>query len=599
MNDRSRLRLVVPIAPSVVVGAELPKSLERASDAPPLIVLTLLWIAIGVLVDPRGGFPLDDDWAYGRVALTLAEHGRFEPSCWQSMPLVTNALWAVPFVRIFGASGSRCVCRRWSPGGWRSRVRTSFCARSVGAARAPRRRRDVAREPMARGAVMHLHDRRAIPGHRYLGRVGLVARDRTLRRTVARAGGGPRDRRDPEPTTWPGAADRFRAAAATAPGVRERSWLAALVPIAATLAALLAHDCLRHRAAASTALYDGKLDALVQGTLELARLQLRGWQRVGARLGMALTYLGLFSLPITLVAARTSRHLRDDRAGLAAYSLGALAGVAELAAGWTMPFGSNTVMDFGIGPRTIVGPVPGAPTWLLRLLTILSCVGAAFLVRLLCGHVRASWRGNGLDERRWKPLAAALVAAALFVPSALADTEFFDRYLLASLPLLLAAAPEERSRPPAALTAVAGVIGAAFLFFSVGATHDYLAWHRARWAAIAAIEAPGGIAPADIQAGFEIDNRAEGNGLADRSCAPFVVSAALLPGHVPVRRIAVRAWLPGAVREIYVLARPRVGRTSAGQQTACKSCLCDPGLIRTGDLRFRKPLLYPPELRGR
>src|SRR3954454_15728324 len=25
----------------------------------------------------------------------------------------------------------------------------------------------------------------------------------------------------------------------------------------------------------------------------------------------------------------------------------------------------------------------------------------------------------------------------------------------------------------------------------------------------------------------------------------------------------------------------------------------DPGLIRTGDLRFRKPPLYPPELRGR
>src|SRR5690242_5096574 len=30
-----------------------------------------------------------------------------------------------------------------------------------------------------------------------------------------------------------------------------------------------------------------------------------------------------------------------------------------------------------------------------------------------------------------------------------------------------------------------------------------------------------------------------------------------------------------------------------------RRALSDPGLTRTGDLRFRKPPLYPPELRGR
>src|SRR5207248_6351613 len=46
----------------------------------------------------------NDDWAYGSVALDLARHGRLEPSFWQSMPLVTQALWGAAFARLFGAS---------------------------------------------------------------------------------------------------------------------------------------------------------------------------------------------------------------------------------------------------------------------------------------------------------------------------------------------------------------------------------------------------------------------------------------------------------------------------------------------------------------
>src|SRR4030095_14134467 len=37
---------------------------------------------------------------------------------------------------------------------------------------------------------------------------------------------------------------------------------------------------------------------------------------------------------------------------------------------------------------------------------------------------------------------------------------------------------------------------------------------------------------------------------------------------------------------------------SAGPYIVEARTRCDPGLIRTGDLRFRKPPLYPPELRG-
>jgi hypothetical protein len=192
-------------------------------------------------------------------------------------------------------------------------------------------------------------------------------------------------------------------------------------------------------------------------------------------------------------------------------------------------------------------------------------VGAAFLLRALATGLRAACRGGGLDGHQWRSFSSALVAATLLAPTLIADATFFDRYLLMLFPFVLGAMPPSEPAAPLDSRAAAAVIGTAFMLFSVAGTHDYLAWQRTRWAAVREIETVDRVAPAEIEAGFEIDNLpAEGPGtvpdLADRRGAPLVVAVSPLAGHTVLRRVEVPAWLVAAVDTVYVLVRPADGR---------------------------------------
>jgi hypothetical protein len=325
-----------------------------------------------------------------------------------------------------------------------------------------------------------------------------------------------------------------------------------------TVLAIGVHDHLRHAAAVSAVSYDEKSEALARGAAGLLRLH--GWDHVVGRIVVALAYLGLFALPVTLASPGASRARPARLTGPAICALGAFGALVVLVAGWSMPLAGNIVIDFGIGPRTVAGAVPGASPWVWRAITVAAGVGAAFLVRALAGGWRAGRAGGGFDGQRWKPMACALLAATLFAPSAIADTAMFDRHLLVLLPFVLAAAAGDGLGVARAPRLVAALAGALLAAFSVAGTHDYLAWQRARWGLVKSACATG-LRPADLRAGFEIDNLADARAgvlrtaLADRSAAPYAVSIAPLPGYRDIRRVEVRAWLPGAVRAVYLLAR--------------------------------------------
>ena len=74
-----------------------------ASIAAPAILL-LLWIAMAILVNPTGDFPLNDDWSFGRAVRTLVDEGKYSPTGWTSMPLLTHVLWGSLFCLPFGFS---------------------------------------------------------------------------------------------------------------------------------------------------------------------------------------------------------------------------------------------------------------------------------------------------------------------------------------------------------------------------------------------------------------------------------------------------------------------------------------------------------------
>jgi hypothetical protein len=66
--------------------------------------LTVLWVGAAILVDPRGNFPLNDDFSYGKTVMVLLKEGIYQPTRWPGMPLISHVLWGALFCAFFGFS---------------------------------------------------------------------------------------------------------------------------------------------------------------------------------------------------------------------------------------------------------------------------------------------------------------------------------------------------------------------------------------------------------------------------------------------------------------------------------------------------------------
>ena len=77
---------------------------RRSDDRPAFLLLTTLWVALVVLVDPRGNFPLIDDWSFGRAVKILVEQSRLEYDGWNAPTLFMQVLYGALFCLPFGFS---------------------------------------------------------------------------------------------------------------------------------------------------------------------------------------------------------------------------------------------------------------------------------------------------------------------------------------------------------------------------------------------------------------------------------------------------------------------------------------------------------------
>lgn len=68
------------------------------------IILSLIWIIAIVIVDPVGEFPLNDDWAYSLNVYHLSQEGKLILSNWPAMTLIAQVLWGAIVTSVFGFS---------------------------------------------------------------------------------------------------------------------------------------------------------------------------------------------------------------------------------------------------------------------------------------------------------------------------------------------------------------------------------------------------------------------------------------------------------------------------------------------------------------
>lgn len=66
--------------------------------------LSIIWLICIILVNPFGDFPLNDDWSYARNAKALVLENKIYFDDWGAMTLIAHTMWGAFFCKIFGFS---------------------------------------------------------------------------------------------------------------------------------------------------------------------------------------------------------------------------------------------------------------------------------------------------------------------------------------------------------------------------------------------------------------------------------------------------------------------------------------------------------------
>jgi len=69
-----------------------------------LLLLLAGWMLVIFVVNPLGEFPINDDWAYAKNVYHLAVNGVLKFSDWPAMTLIAQTLWGALFCKLFGFS---------------------------------------------------------------------------------------------------------------------------------------------------------------------------------------------------------------------------------------------------------------------------------------------------------------------------------------------------------------------------------------------------------------------------------------------------------------------------------------------------------------
>ncbi|UUX96841.1 hypothetical protein [Aquabacterium sp. J223] len=363
-------------------------------------------------------------------------------------------------------------------------------------------------------------------------------------------------------------------------GLSRRWWWAMAAPTVALLLALVLYPRALAASVGLPSMFHIPTDMLKQSLVELATLKPVAFHFVAKQTATAVFYTGLGALPV--LWWRSAAEPRHGRRLL--LCLGLSLGLTALL--WTrglrMPLTLNTVVDAGLGVRTLPGAegLPAGPAALWFGLTWLGCFAVALLAALLPSIGRACRAlRRSTDEVAAMRLGLAVLALVTLVvynlPFVLVKTPWFDRYSVFSavlLGLVALAASTPGTSPPrdpagAPRSVVPALLLALGLAIGVAGTHDYLSWHRATWAANRLAVERWKLGPDQLDGGFEYNNFTARVGGDVRRPADAVdlkkpqathrVAFAPLPGTEVVERVAVDAWLPTSPQAIYLLRLAR------------------------------------------
>ena len=535
------------------------------TDRRALVILLAIHLAIVAIVQPRGDFPLNDDWAYAHSVQWLLAEGRIRLSDWVGMNLVPQTLGGGLVVSVAGFSFE--VLRH---------LTQAIAVLAMAAAyfwfRAARLEPGAAL--VATGTLVAFPAWPVLANSYMTDLYGLAL---AL----------------PAATLFLKALEEHRrngivaATALSVVGVLERqvilvipfafmvAWLWTRRPLdggtiargVAPFAAVVAAEAAFHAyLVLGPGLPSGHLlhGRVVSMSLQALRNESGVIPWILANFATLPAYLGFFAIGWLAWWGMSGAKAIGKVAVIAG---GIAIAIAAFALGWFPPYRAGYIIDAaGIGPLLLYDSVRGlAPLdrsagILWRAIALPTAFAmAALIVMLLSWIVALVRRGRSAD-----PVPVFLVAVVVAYVGPMLVTDYFDRYLLYVLPFMFVLwarwGASTAARWPRAL-AVAWIAGAIVL--SSVATRDYFSWNRARWDAIRMAERLGA-SPESIDGGYEYNayRRFE-----TRTKVPdgkswwwvaddrYVVAFSQVPGYEVVETWKLRPWLPRSPSEVKLLRR--------------------------------------------
>jgi hypothetical protein len=555
--------------------------LNSSGVAIDISILSIFWILSIILVDPRGDFPLNDDWSYGIAVKNLIERGGFYPTPWTSMPLISQTLWGaifcIPFgfsftvlrfstlsLGLIGIAATYLLLRQI--GSNRSLAITGACilaANPIYFSLSHTFMTDVPFTAFLVLALLFFVFYLQKESNIYL----IIGGCFTVTAVLCRQLG----------LFLPVA---FTIAVIAKHGISRRSLVRAGFILIMGFGSKFLFDSWLQSNAGLPALYNVQSESLFQvlGNPKLI-VSISTWNML-----IFIQYLGLFLLPFMLLLPSPFIELKSKLRVLSGILLGVFAAgsaILFLILHKVFPQMDNIITKNGIGPITLhdiylfkLPNVEALPAFFWILITVLAILGGSLLffhivIRVIHLYVNRREMKNSTDSI----INIFILSACIIYFLPITITRPFDRWLIPLIPLLCAAiiVPRTANLTKKRFIAVAlvSLILIVMAIFSITGTRDYLSWNRVRWQALQNLMEKESISPNEIDGGFEFNGwylcNSNESITAQKSIwggnnTRYMITMGPVRGFEFYREYIYDKWLPLGQASIYVLRRTSIAR---------------------------------------
>lgn len=537
-----------------------------------MAALALIMLVAGAAIRPVGEFPLNDDWAYALPVKWLNETGRLAFTDWQSMTLIGQVYLAAALTSLTGFSltalrllvmtlGAASVLLVFATsrtlGGERTSAAlaaTVFMANPILLTTSASFMTDV---PFLFFCLLSIwffvtYQARSATGWLLAAWVAVVIACSIRQLGVAIAAG-------------------FIGAQIATHGVNRVLFWRTVLPALLVLAAVVVYPHILRATIGLPSLYDGATDQLRNAVKSILRLELGYWRVALKKAWVIALYAGVCLAPWLAITFGRA-HQEQSRFAWRPWQMVAAAAIISVIMHFMhmrMPLAHNTLVDFGLGARSLPGSaaLPGvSPAFWMMITTLAVLAVLAGLAGFATALAPATRRAEPwTDKRRAGLWMLGTIMVFYNLPLLFLSQLWFDRYILLNAALLSIWLSLAVRDPWSSISRHAAVAFATLVYFAFGVmgTHDYLAWNRQRWSAAAYAEETLGASPAQIDGEFEYNNytarltgnvsRPPGAITIEKPGAPYRIALSALPEHRIVKRFPTGAWLPTSPTEVLLL----------------------------------------------